>query len=63
MAITRLLVQVFGVVAMFDSDTGKSQERPKGKSSRLDHTQVSALLSSGSRVSLFGCRCAESPAD
>ena len=29
------LVQAFGVVAMFDSDTGKFQKRPKGKSSRL----------------------------
>jgi len=35
MAITGCLEQAFGVVAMFDSDTGKSQKRPKGKSSRL----------------------------
>jgi hypothetical protein len=32
--ITICLVEALGAVAMFDSDTGKSQKRPEGKSSR-----------------------------
>jgi len=35
LVITRWLVQALEVVAMFESDTGKSQKRPKGKSSGL----------------------------
>ncbi len=33
--ITICLVEALGAVAMFDSDTGKSQNRAKGKSSQL----------------------------
>jgi hypothetical protein len=58
-AMTSWLVQASGVLAMFDSDTGKSQKRAKEKIVVESHTQVSALLSSGTSVLLLGRRCAE----
>jgi hypothetical protein len=35
MAIPKWPVQALGVVAMFDSDTGRSQKRPKREASRM----------------------------